>query len=112
MAITIVVSLQIVGIALMLALLVTPAATASLMTKRLHYMMILAALIGAASSIIGFYISFHLEIATGPSIVLTATGLFVFILTKQSIAQYGLFTFQRIRFALSQSATQSSESIN
>jgi manganese/iron transport system permease protein len=112
MAITIVVSLQIVGIALMLALLVTPAATASLMTKRLHSMMILAALIGAASSIIGFYISFHLEIATGPSIVLTATGLFVFILIKQIVAQYGLFAFQRIRFVLSQPVTQSPESTN
>lgn len=112
MAITIVVSLQIVGIALMLALLVTPAATASLMTKRLHIMMILAALIGAASSIIGFYISFHLEVVTGPAIVLTATGLFIFIFIKQLITQYGLFAFQRIRITLSQPVTQSSNTIN
>ncbi len=85
MAVTIVVSLQIVGIALMLALLVTPAATASLMTHRLHLMMALSAIIGAASSIIGFYVSYHLDIATGPSIVLVATALFVFVFVEQSI---------------------------
>lgn len=87
MAITIVVSLQIVGIALMLALLVTPAAAASLMTHRLHYMMILAALIGAASTIIGFYVSYHLDVATGPSMVLAATALFGFVFIKQWLAQ-------------------------
>lgn len=86
-AITIVVSLQTVGIALMVALLVTPAATANLMTKRLLPMMLVSALIGAASSIIGFYISFHQDIATGPAIVLTATALFVFVFAEQQIRQ-------------------------
>lgn len=88
MSVTIVISLQIVGIALMLALLVTPAATASLMTHRLHTMMGLAALIGAASSIIGFYISYHIDIATGPSIVLSATALFLFVFVEQLIQRY------------------------
>ncbi len=88
MAITIVVSLQIVGIALMLALLVTPAATASLLTHRLHYMMMLGALIGAASTIIGFYVSYHVDVPTGPSMVLVATALFGFVFIKQWIAQH------------------------
>jgi len=84
-AVTIVVSLQTVGIALMVALLVTPAATAQLMSKRLLPMMFLAALIGAASSIIGFYLSYHQDVATGPAIVLTATALFVFVFAEQQI---------------------------
>lgn len=97
MAITIVVSLQIVGIALMLALLVTPAATASLITYRLHWMMVLSALIGAASSIIGFYISYHLDIATGPAIVIVATLLFLFVLAEQIVQRYALLLFGRLQ---------------
>ena len=84
-AVTIVVSLQTVGIALMVALLVTPAAAANLMTKRLLPMMLVSALIGAASSIIGFYLSYHQDIATGPAIVLTATGIFLFVFAEQQI---------------------------
>ena len=86
-AVTIVVSLQTVGIALMVALLVTPAATANLMTQRLLPMMLVSALIGAASSIIGFYISYHQDIATGPAIVLTATAIFVFVFAEQQVTR-------------------------
>jgi ABC-type Mn2+/Zn2+ transport system permease subunit len=93
-AVTIVVSLQTVGIALMVALLVTPAATANLMTKRLLPMMLVAALVGAASSIIGFYLSYHQDIATGPAIVLTATAIFLFVFTEQQITAW-LHTLQR-----------------
>jgi len=81
--VTIVVSLQTVGIALMVALLVTPAATANLMTHRLLPMMAISALIGAASSIIGFYVSYHGDVATGPAIVLTATVIFIFVFVEQ-----------------------------
>lgn len=102
MAITIVVSLQIVGIALMLALLITPAATASLMTYRLNIMMLLAAIVGAASSIIGFYISFHFGVAAGPSIVLTATALFVFVYVEQLLSQQATYSFRRLRSWLTQ----------
>jgi ABC-type Mn2+/Zn2+ transport system permease subunit len=86
-AVTIVVSLQTVGIALMVALLVTPAATANLMSKRLLPMMLFAAVIGAASSVIGFYLSYHADIATGPAIVLTATAIFAFVFVEQQIRQ-------------------------
>ena len=84
-AVTIVISLQTVGIALMVALLVTPAATANLLTKRLMSMMGISALIGATSSIIGFYLSFHEDIATGPAIVLTATAMFALVFARQQI---------------------------
>lgn len=84
LAVTIVASLQTVGIALMVAMLVTPAATAQLLVKRLHHMMLLGGVIGALSGVIGLYASFHLNIASGPSIVLTTTALFivVFVVTR------------------------------
>lgn len=75
-AVTIVVSLQTVGVALMVAMLVTPAATAYLLTKRLPVMMGLAAGIASLSGIIGLYISYYLSIASGSAIVLTCTAIF------------------------------------
>ena len=78
-AVTIVVALQVVGIALMLAMLVTPAAAASLLTRRLPAMMAVAALIGGASGVIGIYASFYLNIASGPAVVLVATTLFLLV---------------------------------
>jgi len=75
-AVTIVVSLQTVGVALMVAMLVTPAATAYLLTKRLSRMMALAALIASISGVIGIYLSYYLSIASGSAIVLTCTAIF------------------------------------
>jgi ABC-type Mn2+/Zn2+ transport system permease subunit len=80
-AVTIVLSLQAVGIALMTAMLVTPAATAYLLTRRLPLMMVLAASIGAASGIIGLYLSFYVNIASGPAIVLICTAAFLLAFT-------------------------------
>lgn len=76
-AVTVVVALQVVGIALMVAMLVTPAATASLLTRRLNIMMLVSALIGAVSGIVGLYSSYYLNIASGPAVVLVATAFFV-----------------------------------
>jgi manganese/iron transport system permease protein len=76
-ALTIVVSLQTVGVALMVAMLVTPAATAYLLTRRLWHMMIVGAIVGAASSVTGLYLSFYVNVASGAAVVLVATGLFV-----------------------------------
>ncbi|MDM8526980.1 metal ABC transporter permease [Anaerolineales bacterium HSG24] len=76
-AVTIVLSLQTVGIALMSAMLVTPAATAYLLTHRLPVMMALAATIGALSGVLGLYLSFYMNIASGPAIVLVCTTAFL-----------------------------------
>jgi manganese/iron transport system permease protein len=76
-AVTVAVSLQTVGVALMVAMLVTPAATASLLTHRLPSMMGLAALFAALSGLIGLYLSYYLSIASGAAIVLTATAIFL-----------------------------------
>lgn len=84
-AITIVVSLQTVGISLMLAMLVTPAAAAQLLTRRLPWMMLVAALIGVASNVTGLYLSYYVNVASGPAMVLVATAVFaiVFLLAPQ-----------------------------
>jgi ABC-type Mn2+/Zn2+ transport system permease subunit len=76
LALTIVVSLQTVGVGLVAAMLVTPAATAYLLTRRLPSMMGLAAIFGGFSSVIGLYASYYLNIASGAAIVLVATILF------------------------------------
>jgi len=76
-AVTVAVSLQTVGVALMVAMLVTPAATAYLLTNRLPVMMGLAALFASLSGVIGLYLSYYLSIASGAAIVLTATSFFL-----------------------------------
>jgi len=76
-ALTIVVSLQTVGVALMVAMLVTPAATAYLLTRRLPAMMGLAALIGALSGVVGLYLSYYVRVASGAAIVLVCTAFFL-----------------------------------
>lgn len=76
-AVTIVLSLQTVGIALMSAMLVTPAASAYLLTRRLPVMMALAAVFGAVSAVSGLYLSFYVNVASGPAIVLSCTTLFI-----------------------------------
>jgi ABC-type Mn2+/Zn2+ transport system permease subunit len=77
LAMTIVTSMQTVGVGLVAAMLVTPGATAFLLTKRLPAMMGLAAALGALSSLVGLYISYYLNIASGSTIVLTATLFFL-----------------------------------
>ena len=83
-ALTIVASLQAVGIALMLALLITPAATARLMVKRLHHMIVIASLLGIASGVVGFYLSYYLDIPSGACIVLTTSVIFGLVFLLQS----------------------------
>jgi ABC-type Mn2+/Zn2+ transport system permease subunit len=76
-AVTVAVSLQTVGVALMVAMLVTPAATAYLLTHRLPAMMSLAAIFASFSGVVGLYLSYYLSIASGAAIVLTATAIFM-----------------------------------
>lgn len=73
----VVVSVQTIGNILVLALLVTPAATARLLTDRLVTMMVLSAGIGAASAVVGLYVSWSADLPAGGSIVLVATAVFL-----------------------------------
>jgi manganese/iron transport system permease protein len=84
-AVTIVVSLQAVGIVLVVAMITTPAATAQLLVKRFGQMIALAALIGVTSSLVGLYVSYALDIASGASIVLTETFAFLSALLITSL---------------------------
>ena len=77
LALTIVISMQTVGVGLVAAMLVTPAATAYLLVRRLPAMMAISALIGGVSSLIGLFASYHLNVASGAAIVLTTTAFFL-----------------------------------
>ena len=79
LALTVVVSMQTVGVGLVAAMLVTPAASAYLLTRRLRMMMIVSAVIGAFSSLAGLYLSYYLNVASGAAIILTATIIFILI---------------------------------
>ncbi|NPV57469.1 MAG: metal ABC transporter permease, partial [Anaerolineae bacterium] len=76
-AVTIVVSIQTVGVSLVAAMLVTPPATAYLLTKRLPAMMALSAGLGALSGLVGLYVSYYANIVSGSAVVLTATFFFL-----------------------------------
>lgn len=76
--VTVVISLQAVGNILVLALLITPAACARLLTDRIGVMMLLAPVIGGASAVTGLYLSYTFNLAAGGLIVLVVTAVFVF----------------------------------
>ena len=73
----VVISVQTIGNILVLALLVTPAATARLLTDRLGVMMLLAPLIGGLSALVGLYVSWSWDLPVGGTIVLTLTAVFL-----------------------------------
>lgn len=79
-AMTIVVSLQAVGIILVVAMLVTPAATAQLITLRFGRLMAIAIAIGVVSPVVGLYLSYWLNTASGATIVLVETAVFLVVL--------------------------------
>lgn len=80
-AVTIVISLQAVGIVLVVAMITTPAATAQLLVKRFTAMIQVAALIGVSAAVVGLYLSYSLDIASGSAIVLLETLIFLLALT-------------------------------
>ncbi|WP_353764057.1 metal ABC transporter permease [Okeania sp. SIO2G4] len=76
-SLTVVASMQTVGVLLVIAMLVAPGTTAYLLVKELHQMMILGSFLGAFASIAGMYLSYYLDIPSGSAIVLVAFGLFM-----------------------------------
>lgn len=77
LALVIVIALQAVGLILVMAMLVTPAATAFLMVRRFTPMMVVGGTLGGVSAIVGLYLSFYFNIPSGAAMVLVATGFFV-----------------------------------
>lgn len=84
-AVTIVVSLQAVGIVLVVAMITTPAATAQLLVRRFDRMIAVAALLGISAGAIGLYASYLLDVASGASIVLVETLLFAAVLAASKV---------------------------
>ncbi len=84
-ALTVVAAIQVVGVVLVLALLVTPAAAASLLAKRLPQIIGLGMLFAVVSTVAGFYASYYADVASGSAIVLTLTVIFLAALVYQSI---------------------------
>ena len=79
-AVTIVISLQAVGIVLVVAMITTPAATAQLLVKQFTAMIQVAALIGVSAAVVGLYVSYSLDIASGAAIVILETLIFLIAL--------------------------------
>lgn len=88
-ALTIVISIQAVGIILVVALLVTPSATAYLLTERLFRMMLLGIALAVLASVVGLYISYYLNVASGAAIVLVSTCLFFVVLASRRLTSRG-----------------------
>jgi manganese/iron transport system permease protein len=77
LGVTIVVSIQAVGIVMVVAMLVTPPATAQLVTTRFSRLMAVSIVLATASALIGLYLSFYWNVASGAGIVLVETCLFI-----------------------------------
>jgi manganese/iron transport system permease protein len=93
LGVTIVVSIQAVGIIMVVSMLVTPAATAQLVVVRFGRMVTIAVAVAGASAVVGLYLSFYLNVASGASIVLVETALFLVALVISP--RRGLLTRRR-----------------
>ena len=89
-----VVGLQAVGIVLVVAMLITPGATAYLLTDKFDELSIISVLSSIISSLIGIYLSYWLDIAPGGSIVLVQT--FIFLFAFLFAPRYGIFKVKQI----------------
>ncbi len=93
---TIVASLETVGIILVVAMLITPGATAYLLTDRLSIMILISSSIGFISSVVGLYVSFAYNIASGASIVIVMSIIFIFFFIMSP--KYGILKLgQKLR---------------
>lgn len=88
-------AMQSVGTILIVALLITPAATAFLYTKRLNQMLILSSFLGALSSVVGLWLGYTFNLAAGSSIVLTAAFFFAigFLFSPRQRKKHGKVTY-------------------
>jgi len=93
LALTIIASLKAVGIILVVAMLVAPGAIAYLLTDRFSRMLMIAAGVAIGSSVLGTLVSFHIDGATGPCIVLIQA--FVFVLAFLFAPRRGIFALRR-----------------
>ena len=81
LALVIVIGIQAAGIVLVMAMLVTPAATAYLLVRRLVPMMMVAAVTGTVAAVTGLYVSYYFNLPAGPAMTLVASGIFVLVVS-------------------------------
>lgn len=79
LALTSVVGLQAVGVVLVIAMLVIPGATAYLLTDRFSRMLVIAPVLSGATAVVGIYVSYYLDTASGGMVVLTQGALFALV---------------------------------
>ena len=85
---TVVISIKVVGIVLVSALLVTPAATAALLSRRFEVILVLSAIIGVLGTLSGLVLSYYWNTASGATIVALVTILFLFAALFKFIRRY------------------------
>ncbi len=85
LALVIVIGIQAAGIVLVMAMLITPAATAYLLARRFVGVMVIGALIGSASAVTGLYLSYHADLPSGPAMALVATVAFAVVATAKRV---------------------------
>ena len=87
-ALAAVAAFRLVGVVLVMAMLVAPAATAALIVRRVPLIMVLGGVFGLLAVVVGLYASFHTDVAGGPAIVVTSVALFliVFALSPRGMA--------------------------
>lgn len=79
LALVVVASMQAVGVILVVAMLITPGATAYLLTRRMGHMLIISPAVAWVSSVVGIWLSYELDISSGGSIVLVQAGIFLLV---------------------------------
>lgn len=104
---TIVASMQTVGVVLVISLLIGPGITAYLLVKELHQIMVLGAIMGVIASVTGIYSSYYLNIPSGPAIVLVIFSCFILallfspsqgILTRSGTGSRSVWLFRRLKY--------------
>ena len=81
LALVVVIGIQAAGIILVMAMLVTPAATANLLVRRFVSIMMAAAALGTVAAITGLYVSYYFNLSAGPAMTLVASGIFVLVVS-------------------------------
>jgi manganese/iron transport system permease protein len=89
LAVTTTVAMRALGIILVAAMLVTPAATAYLFARRLQHQMLLGVILASAASVVGLYASYYGNFASGATIVLVSVGMFLLALVVSPRARRG-----------------------
>ena len=86
LGVTVVVAMKAIGIVLVVAMLITPAATATLLTRRFHQIMLVGAGLSAVASVLGLYLSFYANVASGGAIVVMSTAIFLVVLVSTELS--------------------------